>query len=231
MCYTDAEVDRFLAIPYGRLTPEDLRPIYWDAYVCWGTWPQIAYYVPRLLELYLEGRSLDEEQLYARLLLAVRPELASPRSLILSEEMADDEQQSLFEFFQAVMEARLEERTPEDKSGIMTEMLAFLGAFHEPIVPLLARLKASKRRQVRGNLCLFLSDHFWEPASWENLWMENYSLLPENQAALDSFLAPQSVAEYLLAHIEDVKDFPQERRQYVELAFDYAMQQAQTPPA
>ena len=58
MCYTDEEVTRFLAISYGRLTPEDLRPIYWDAYVCWGTWPQVAYYVPRLLELYWEGRSL-----------------------------------------------------------------------------------------------------------------------------------------------------------------------------
>lgn len=67
----------------------------------------------------------------------------------------------LFGFFQAVLAARLEEKSPEVKSWIMTETLAFLGAYDVPLAPPLAELKMSTHRQVRGNVCLFLSDTSW----------------------------------------------------------------------
>ena len=226
MCYTEEDIARFLALPYQRLTANDLRPIFWDAYVCWGTWPQVAYYVPRLLELYAEDALVGfDDNLFAKLLLAVRPELAGKIVPELGELMSQEERHSVFEFVQAVLETRLPEKAERDQVYVLTEALSFLAAFDTPIEPLLNTLHQSKLSVVRANVCVFMATYIGQVPEFGNDWLDNYSLLPENEAVLTAFLAPASVAAYLLAHIEDVQRFDAATREQVNYAFDWTVSQ------
>ncbi len=226
MCYTDDEIAHLLSIPYPRLTLEDLRPILWDGYMCWGTWPQIAYYVPRLLEFYDESIIPDEDQLYAKLLLAVRPELKLSVGIPdIEEEMTAEERKSVFKFIAVVLENRLAEDVEYDKAWIMSETLGFLSAFDQPIEPVLAKLENSGNQRIRANVCLILADNTLSPEPFSNMWLKSLTLLPENETTLNSFFSASHVVSYLSRHAGDVAMFGKDREANIDFAFDWAMAQ------
>lgn len=226
MCYTDEKIDHLLSIPYSHLTVEDLRPILWDGYMCWGTWPQIAYYIPRLLEFYYEDTIPDDEQLYAKLLLAVRPELElSVGKPNIVDEMTDEERKSVFSFVAAVLEYRLIEDADCDRAWIMFETLGFLTAFDQPILPLLAKLENSDNQRTRANICLVLADNTLSPESFSNMYLKRLTMLPKNEKALGSFFSSAHVAKYLSLHAGDVAMFGKERMADVNFAYEWAMSQ------
>lgn len=226
MCYSDEKIARLLAIPFPRLTVEDLRPILWDGYLCWGTWPQIAFYVPRLLELYCEDVIPDNDQLYAKLLLAVRPELEMSVGIPdIGEKMTVEERESVFHFVSALLESRLSEETECDQTWIMTETLGFLTAFDQPIQPLLTALETSESQWTRANVCLFLADNTVSLEPFSNMWLKNLTMLPENEKALDLFLASSHAASYLSRHSDDAALFGKERGADAKFALDWTMAQ------
>ena len=231
MCYKEDEIARFLSIPYPHLTVEDLRPILWNGYMCWGTWPEIAYYVPRLLEFYYRDAIPDEEQFYAKLLLAVRPELGMRIGIPdIGEKMTAAERSSVFQFVMVVLEDRLVAETEYDRTWILLETLAFLTAFEEPIEPLLTRLAESDQPRIRANFCLLLAEMTLSPGSFSNAWMDTLTVLPENEKALDRFFSASYVVNYLLLHVEEVSLFGKEAEAEVAFAFDWAMAQLDATP-
>lgn len=220
-CYTEQDIAGFLSIPDAQLTPKDLGPILWDAHCVWGTWLQIAHYIPRLLEFYQQKLIFDEEAFYARLLFTVRPDLADA-VLRAEEKMTREERRSIFAFVQAVQESRIAEDAPGFSMWRFSEGLAFLAAFETPLAPFLLRLQNSKRRQVRANLCAFLAAQTLDRQPFEIMALPKFSLIPENQAALDEFLAAPSVAAYLRDHAADVSLFSPEQQADIALAAENA---------
>jgi len=226
MCYKEEEITRFLSIPYLDLTVEDLRPILWDAYMCWGTWPEVAYYVPQLLAFYYRDAIPDEEQLYEKLLLAVRPELGMRiGEPDIGEKMTNAERRSIFHFVMAVLEDRLAAEVEYNRTWTLLETFAFLTAFDQPIEPLLTRLAQNENPRIRANFCLLLSEKTFSPGPFSNTWMDTLTVLPENEKALDHFFSAEYVVSYLLQHVEDVSLFGKEAEAEVAFAFDWAMAQ------
>ena len=77
VCSSDEDMARLFAIPYDHLTPQNLRTILWDAFWTWGDWPDLAFYVPRLLKFYAEAHRdfHDGDMLFYKLILTSHPEL------------------------------------------------------------------------------------------------------------------------------------------------------------
>ena len=225
-CYTEEEIAHLLSIPYSLLTVKDLRPILWDGYTCWGTWPQIAYYVPRLMEFYNESLIPDEDQLYAKLLLAVRSELELSVGIPeIGEEMTAEERRSVFSFVAAVLENRLAEEVEYDKAWVLFETLGFLSAFDQPIEPFLTKLENSLNQRLRANVCLLLADYTLSPEPFKNMWLKSLTPLAENEKTLGFFFSPSHVVSYLSHHAGDVAMFGEDREATVNLACDWALAQ------
>ena len=226
MCYSDEKIAHLLSKPYPQLTVEDLHPILWDGYLCWGTWPQIAYYVPRLLEFYCEDAIPDNDQLYAKLLLAVRPELELSVGIPdIGEKMTVEERESVFHFVSTVLESRLSMETECDRTWTMIETLGFLTAFDQPIQPLLTALETSESQWTRANVCLFLADNTLSREPFSNMWLRNLTMLPENEKALSLFLASSHVANYLSRHSDDAALFGKYREADAKFALDWTTAQ------
>jgi hypothetical protein len=92
-CYSKPEMEYLLRTPAQQLTSNELRGPLWDAYHTWGDWPGLAYFLPRILDLYLLNELDEEEMLFAELAIASRPEL-QPDARV-AESMAEDERQAL----------------------------------------------------------------------------------------------------------------------------------------
>lgn len=235
MCCTTQEVTELLRIPYPMLTVAALQPILWNAFMCWGTWPEVAFYVSRLLEFYAEEALPDDDDLYTILLLAARPELGlSIGEPTVGETMTPKERASVFAYIAAVLESRLGQEAVEDRTWKMHEAISFLAAFDQPLGPVLRRLEASRNSRVRANVCLFLTDRVWSPAGTFDLpplgsRLKTMTPLPENEAALAGFFGASHVADYLGRHLEDTAIFGSARQAEAEMALEWALSEVSSP--
>lgn len=226
MCYRDAEIESFLALPIDTLGARDLRPILRDGYICWGTWTETAYYLPRLLELYAEDDIVETDRLFALILYPLRPEVGfwsgAPRQL---SDLVDDEREAIAAFLGEVVIAHMAAESPHDCVWRITQALTFLAGFPHPIAPLLERISTHEIPQVRANFALFLTDCVIGCDWMQCIAMPNITPSAENQTAIDRLLSSSTVAHYLLDHADDIAIFGPSRAADAALAFDWAMSQ------
>lgn len=109
VCFPGDEMPAILRTPYRDLGHRELYAILFNAFRMWGNWSDLAYYLPRILELaYLENSYIDWEQLLLpRLLEASRtdPQFWKERSRSpqIGKPMSPAERRGLAAFFQAYL--------------------------------------------------------------------------------------------------------------------------------
>ena len=232
-CFTEADMNRLFAIPYGELTYDDLNRILWKSFTTWGDWPDLAYYVPRLLGLYADPavRFTDDDMLLHKLMIAAHPELCwglggKPETDFVKEPMSPSERQTVFEFFKTVLEVGLN-TSPYGELDV-PELVALLAVCDVPLAPTLNSWQQSASPLARGNLCLFMADYVLHHSTRRplltNTYLDKVVFLPENQAALDALLAPANIAAYLLEYATDADLLGPDWETGIGAAFDWAMQ-------
>ena len=222
LCYTEEEITNFLAVPTDQLRGNDFDQLLFTLHTCWGSGEEIAYYVPTLMRLYERKELIDEEMLFERLL----PHLDSRSDLSsfgYEKWLSDEERKSVFLFVAAVIEDRLSKAETYSYSGDISEVIAFLAAFHAPIAPLLERLANSPISSVRAHFAFFIAKHVEAPSTLVNYYMYTFIRIPENEEALHFYLSGCFVADYLLANTEVVDQMGEEAQRDRDTAFDWAM--------
>ncbi len=230
-CFTEDDMERLFAIPYDELTYDDLNLILWKSYTTWGDWPDLAYYVPRLLSLYADPAiNFFDDMLLHKLMIAAHPELCwglggKRETDFVKEPMHPSERQAVFQFFKAVLEVGLN-KSPYGELNV-PELIAFLAVCDLPLAPILNSWKESASTLARGNLCLFMADYALHNSPRRplltNTYLDKVGFLPENQAALDALLAPANVAAYLLDHAADAELMGPDWETGIGAAFDWAV--------
>jgi len=228
MCYSDNEVASFLALDRDSLMEPDLHPILWDGYVCWGTWSQVAYYIPRMLELFADDHIVETDRMFMLMLYPIRPEtgfwIGDP---VQDCDIDADEVEAVAEFVGEAVLAHIAEERRQDSVWWMTEPMSFLGALSIPIGPLLDRMATNDDVRVRANFGLFLAECVIGYQQPLGAWKVKPEPTPDNRAAMDHWLTPSILAAYLLDHSADFEVFGKDAASTALLAFDWAAAQMQ----
>jgi hypothetical protein len=211
------EMNEILRQDRHELTAEALSPILCGAFLTWGDWPSLAYFMPRMLELYAEHRIDDD--LFDKLLLASHPERG-----YVKEPVTPAERRSIFRVVSAVADVEMEYPFPCMDWTRVYEALCFLAGFDAPIAALLERWKALPHPVARGRVGALVADHalHYEPEAGTvrlNLFhFPHLAILPENRSAMEELASPEFVAAYLAEHAGDAALFGSD----YETAFDWA---------
>ena len=239
-CHDDAKMQRLLNTPAENLPAEDLNFLVWDAYWTGMDWPSLAYYIPAIsCSFAARDCEIEGDMLFYKLLLAAYPDTLASSGRIAraftAEPMNAAERRSIFDFFLAALEERLNTMSQEDYANAeLSEILGFLAAFDTPIEPLLQRWQASENVTARTNLGLLMINYTLNNSEREPILSNSYMgkklrLLPENQAALDALFAPQNVAAFLTENAALLESIGPDWKTGVGAAFDWAVwQQAGT---
>lgn len=216
-CFSAKEVRRYLS--GSPLEHGELSRLVWKAYTTWGNWPALAYLMPQILQSYLTG-GMDEEMLYMKLLLAVRPEVDP--EIIVGGEMTPEERAAVYAFFQAVLDQRIAQGVEQAVWPFESlEVFAFLAAMPEPVGSLIARYRnGSWERQGYwvGVLAQLVESGYVTNRRLPQTYLEKLRATPENEEALLAELEPEAATLYLLNHREAVRLFGDEMVPVVEAA-------------
>ncbi|BDI29148.1 hypothetical protein CCAX7_11990 [Capsulimonas corticalis] len=220
-CYREDEVKAFIARPVNTLSEDDLRPIFWNGCTCFGRWNEIAYYVPRLLEVAQHNCGSLALGLPKLFLVAARVKLNN--MLMFPEEMEtemdDVARTALFHLGQAILEDDLDE-TDEDSSWSLLKALSFLTAFDAPIEPLLSRLEQSERFSTRASFRILIAKLAAGTETFDDFLVSNWSMAPENQSVFDQLLAPTNALKMLIDHVDEIVERWPESEEELNQAFD-----------
>ncbi len=205
-CYSKREMAHLLQTPPHQLTGDVLRGPLWDAYHQWGDWPSLAYYLPRIFDLYLAGEMDEEEMLFAKLVIGTRPEL-QPDARV-TEPMSEEERRALHAFLIAWVETRRAEayERTEWPEGL-AERFAIAAALDGPIRELVLRWKEGEphdRAFWCGILTGFLERDYASKRALPNLYLDGMTAHPENEALLLAEADPEAAIVYLVNHLEAV---------------------------
>jgi hypothetical protein len=239
---------RILRSAYRELDCRDVYRILDHAYVLWGGWPDLAYFVPRILECYVSrSGSYDwEDLLTEKLLEASRSDAdfwrENPPRRDVGSPMSPAERESLFQFFQAhladVVGMGVESNedaapSPNDyrwsslRGDELLSRVGFLSAFAEPIEPFMVRWREADRPGCRASYALLLATLVLQQWSqcrvFSHRKSKNLGALPENERFLLEQLQPLRVADYLAATSAASQLLDPMERQQVELAFDWVV--------
>lgn len=207
-------------------------PLLVKSYTTGLDWPSLAYYIPEILTRRAAGKYFDEDMLLYKLMLATRPDLEFSRGAKVSdytrENMNPAERDAVLAYVQAIFDIRLHTLSYSEEEDEFHELLAFLINFDSPIAPLLERWKQTDDLQARVNLCLFVTDYLLHYSDGRRFITGTYydrdtAPLPENQAALDALLAPETAANLLMECAESVETVGPEWQTGIGAAFDWAM--------
>ena len=214
------------------LSDDDLEMLLRTAYWTGLNWPALSYYIPEMMTRVKLYGTMEAGMLLYKLMLATRPDLIMTSggsvSNFIDESMNPAERESIFSYVQAIFDIRLHTLPYQDNEDEFHEILAFLINFDSPIAPLLERWKQTDDLQARVNLCLFVTDYLLHYSDGRRFITGTYydrdtAPLPENQAALDALLAPETAANLLMECAESVETVGPEWQTGIGAAFDWAM--------
>lgn len=236
-CFPGDTMPQILRTPYRELACDDLYSIVFNAHILWGDWPDLAYYIPRMLECgCVEQSYLDwEELLFERLLQASRTDAEfwgeKRRYFAVRSPMLPEERRSLARFFQTYLGswvgmAGVPYGTWQAPEGsCLARQIGFLAAFDEPLEPFLVNWRESPHPEARASYALLLAELVLQQWSERRVFPEiscrNPTALPLNEAFLLETLRPARVAPYLTREAESAQLLPPGQRQLIELAFDW----------
>jgi hypothetical protein len=236
-CYPGETMSRILRTPYRELASRELYSILFDAHRLWGDWPDLAYYIPRMLECgYVERTYVDwEELLFEKLLQASRSDAEfwgeERRYFAVRSPMLPEERRSLARFFQTYLGLWVGMagvpygawQAPEGRC--LVRQIGFLAAFDEPVEPFLVNWRESPYPEARASYSLLLAElvlqQWSERRVFPDIGGRNPTALPLNEAFLLETLRPARVALYLAREAESAQLLPPGKRQMIELAFDW----------
>lgn len=234
-CFPPEEMDRILRTPYRALTAGSLERVL-QAGLSMGRWQDLAYFVPRLLECFLEGSFWADDALYHRILRSAHAHYAASTSLFGRPNealMPKDERECLFRFFGLALPYRNAKMAAWDQPyrsmnrESLIELIGFLAALGSPLGPVLRRWRDCYSPSARLLVSLVLADLMYaEPGNYplfKNIYAERVPPLPENEAALRELLDPGAVMEYLTSNTDHFWMLEAARElSAIETAFDLA---------
>lgn len=235
-CIAPDRMVRILHTPYRKLECADLDLILMHAFAVWGTWPDLAYFVPRIAECHLVGQ-VTWGKLFYVVLGAAHPDYSIFVQPIgrkhFGPSMEAEERTVLFHFFGVSLQmfggayaAPTEEPQPSSPDYLL-ELVGFLSAFAPGLEPHLIGWRDSFHPQARVQFCRLLGRLFYLRSTGEWVFPNTYAgglrALPENAAVLDRLTEPAAVAEYLANNSEHFHLLAStSEQQQLETLFDWA---------
>ncbi len=235
-CITPDRMEAILQTPYRKLACADLDLILMHAFAVWGTWPDLAYFMPRIAECYLSGR-IEASKLFYVILEAAHPDYSvfvKPIGRqLFGPPMKAEERQALFHFFGTALQlfagvhASPGEEPPVYTSDSLLEVVGFLSAFAPGVAPYLIGWRDAFQPHARVQFCRLLVPLFYmrRGSGWvfPTTYAGGFRSLPENTTVLDLLTEPAAVAEYLANNSEHFHRIEEKaERQQIETVFDWA---------